>query len=469
MPPNAGHTGGGTADGGSSDAGVHDGGSFTAPNDGCEVDISTDAKHCGACDTPCSPDGTTSNVCETGQCKLTCDTNHYDADGEGHNGCEVDLRSDPDNCGAVNYKCSAAGASQRKCVAGQCAPVCTADFADCAGAAPAPDDGCETSITTPTNCGRCGHGCLGGGCASHVCQEITLAFRLTNPHSLVATDNYVIWVEGAPGLTTGRVAQMSLLGTNFKELATNQGYPTDIEFDGTSIFWVANGDSAVRQGFPNQTGSSDIANSKLFPGELHNPSSIAVDATNVYWGDGAYRQVWKIAKSDTTATPVNLTGTLSIFPTDIAVDSKNVYYAVPQLGYVPIDMSAGPKTIATGNGTIAMDANFVYVSGQSGAESSVIMKFPHGNVTGLQVVAHIAINASSMAVDSTYIYYWTSSGLYRVNKTTGTNPQLLSSNVHNVEKIVVHEELGGEAVYWVNDGSQTNPPTADGTILKLAL
>jgi hypothetical protein len=58
-----------------------------------------------------------------------------------------------------------------RCEDGNC--VCTGGFDDCDGS---PENGCETDLaSSEDHCGACGHGCLGGGCSGGRCLPITLA------------------------------------------------------------------------------------------------------------------------------------------------------------------------------------------------------------------------------------------------------------------------------------------------------
>jgi hypothetical protein len=84
------------------------------------------------------------------------------------NGCETDLTTDAENCGACGVVC--AESTHGTCVSGAC--VCAAGFVDCDGS------GCGTPVASlavdPKNCGDCGHDCGIGSCAAGLCQPFTL-------------------------------------------------------------------------------------------------------------------------------------------------------------------------------------------------------------------------------------------------------------------------------------------------------
>ena len=108
-------------------------------------------------------------VCAAGACAVgSCDAGHGDCNNDASDGCERDLTSDPLHCGLCSHACAFAHATAT-CMAGTCQlDACVSGFKDCDND-PATD--CETSVTTPTNCGDCGQNCPGGfACKSASCD-----------------------------------------------------------------------------------------------------------------------------------------------------------------------------------------------------------------------------------------------------------------------------------------------------------
>jgi hypothetical protein len=71
--------------------------------------------------------------------------------------CDVDLRTDLNNCGECGNRCPSDYIDKYVCVEGRCLLSCTANRAlDCDGI---PDNGCETSPADNDNCGYCGNQC----------------------------------------------------------------------------------------------------------------------------------------------------------------------------------------------------------------------------------------------------------------------------------------------------------------------
>jgi hypothetical protein len=137
---------------------------FGGSTDGCETDTQNDEDHCGGCTTVCPVVTDGFRACELGVCKVgSCNADHEDCNGVLADGCEAALQTDINNCGVCNKVCSPPPGATAGCTAGQCGVgTCTAGFADCNQNL---TDGCELDITTDwNNCGACG-----AVCGSHLC------------------------------------------------------------------------------------------------------------------------------------------------------------------------------------------------------------------------------------------------------------------------------------------------------------
>jgi hypothetical protein len=153
---------------------------------GCEVNLLTDAAHCGSCARPCSSMNVGTASCSGGLCVSTCNPGFGNcskpAAPAADDGCETNLLTNPAHCG----KCSEPGASAAcstnhvatlACTQGKCTPACSSGWGDCnAALSPAPNDGCETpTASDPLNCGACGLQCgsqntTQTSCAAGKCQ-----------------------------------------------------------------------------------------------------------------------------------------------------------------------------------------------------------------------------------------------------------------------------------------------------------
>lgn len=87
------------------------------------VDVTTDPHSCGGCGVDCTTIAANQNntvaFCSYGSCDYGCAQGWGDCDGDPKNGCEVNLNSDPKSCGACGKSCDVLAG--QPCVAGQCA------------------------------------------------------------------------------------------------------------------------------------------------------------------------------------------------------------------------------------------------------------------------------------------------------------------------------------------------------------
>lgn len=224
---------------GSCDAGFDncDKGQFTENATGCEINIQSDIKNCGACGNDCQVKGPNwqcvfgvcceitcapgtlncnecgvDTVCETtinadncGSCGLKCEFAHatpkcvvnagaptghecdfdclpgyLDCDPLKVNGCETNTATDVTNCGACGNVCNATNGTPTcdgSCGI-QCIVVANVFYGDCTGG---PADGCETPLNTTQNCGACGNACNPVNTTGPVCGASGCTYGACNP------------------------------------------------------------------------------------------------------------------------------------------------------------------------------------------------------------------------------------------------------------------------------------------------
>jgi hypothetical protein len=131
---------------------------------GCESNLLSDPNNCGRCGHPCL-NNHSSNSCVNGQCSPNCNSGYDVCGGDPAQGCAVNIYGDPNNCGACGHVCTNANGGAG-CTSGRCTPNCATGFADCDGN---PDNGCETPTTTTTDCGGCGHQCQAVNTSATAC------------------------------------------------------------------------------------------------------------------------------------------------------------------------------------------------------------------------------------------------------------------------------------------------------------
>lgn len=130
-------------------------------DDGCETNLNTDLNHCGACGSLCDPDHATAAKCQGGECLIDFDAGGcagawLDCNGDPEDGCETDTNDDTNNCGDCDAACSDNHGSPA-CDNGTCVSTCDLGYADC------DDDvwsnGCEANTAASVaTCGGCGPG-----------------------------------------------------------------------------------------------------------------------------------------------------------------------------------------------------------------------------------------------------------------------------------------------------------------------
>jgi hypothetical protein len=123
------------------------------PSDGCEVNLQTDPTHCGSCSNACSVANATT-TCNGGTCGIMqCAAGHGDCNGSYTDGCEVDLTTDNNNCGACTTVCAtqcSANVATSSCSAGSCKiDTCSPNYYNIDGIC---GDGCECLQSTLATC-----------------------------------------------------------------------------------------------------------------------------------------------------------------------------------------------------------------------------------------------------------------------------------------------------------------------------
>jgi hypothetical protein len=116
--------------------------------------------------------------CQSGLCGLQCLSGYADCNKVAADGCEIDVAKDVKNCGACGFACTFANAAA-SCAGGVCAiAACNAGWANCDGNIA---NGCEAQVNTNAqHCGACGNACPGAANAVGVCQAGTCALQCSS-------------------------------------------------------------------------------------------------------------------------------------------------------------------------------------------------------------------------------------------------------------------------------------------------
>jgi len=159
------------------------------PGNGCEVSAASDPNNCGGCGQICQGGACVNGACDggcdpttcnppnaVGQCVAalctigSCNAGFGDCDATPVDGCEVNVATDPNNCGGCAVPCSNNHVAVPTCARSTCDGTCDNGFADCDRNLQT--NGCEVNLTIDSaNCGACGVFCNRGKvCVAGVCM-----------------------------------------------------------------------------------------------------------------------------------------------------------------------------------------------------------------------------------------------------------------------------------------------------------
>jgi hypothetical protein len=318
---------------------------------------------------------------------------------------------------------------------------------------------CVDESSDPSNCGACGHGCLGGDCVDSGCQPVEAASGQGHPTAIAVDEDTIYWTN----YDGGEVMKVSIAGGAPMALALQQSSPRGIAVDATNVYWVNESEDfsgAVRQ-MPREGGAQKILGDK--DTGQNGPFGIAVDATHVYWTN-QYGSTVKKAPIDSNNTPSDVAIDQKT-PWSIAVHVTSVFwtnrYGLPSgtvmkasIGEPP---DAGVFVDASEPYGIAVDSTHVYwtTRGDTQIWSAPIAGGPSLTLTNSPQ------EPSFIAVDATGVY-WTagsSNGVVLWVPLGGGTPEPLATMCDNPQGIA----LNTKGIYWVEASSGSN-----GRVMKLA-
>ncbi|HEX4337605.1 MAG TPA: hypothetical protein VH062_16945 [Polyangiaceae bacterium] len=461
--------GGSTSDDAGADAADHDSGPLVCADgyadcngdraDGCEVNLATDTDHCGACATACSAVGTTARACTAGICKPTCDTKHADCNGAGLDGCEVDTTTSLANCGVCGHTCSTANASTEACVASACKPTCATGYADCSKpAGTAADDACETNLSASTSCGACGHDCQGGACDAGQCQPVLLQSGLTGVTQLAADTNYVYFTDYGTS-SEPRLMRGSAKSSTSAELLADNLNTASVVSDGAYVYWTTA--NTASSGQTANGGIVRLPSGGTSPVTIQtgiNPMFLAVDGKNVYWTDLALQSVWQSTR-DPNAARVHLFD--APYPTSLGTDGTTLYapsvsegklYAIPVGGgalTTLTTLAAGAEMVKSAYATD--DPTHVYAwFGDSGGVYSLYQLMKPSLTGGTALTTGSSRGPLSRPIYyGGYVYYAQDDGIYRVSTTSGAK----GARFLPVSGSIQYLAAANATLYWVEYAS----------------
>ena len=454
----------------------------TTPPTAGETDLVVDAANCGACGQACASGMICSwGACVVGQDGGVCSGTFADCNNNSADGCEVNLATDPNNCGSCGqacmsgFSCSAGACTDgdagvcntslqcpngQVCVDHQCVVdsdggTCTSGYADCDNDT---SNGCETYVETDTsNCGSCGNVCTTGySCVSGICTAPAtcgfsttctgcevLASGQTAPHPVVIDSGYVYW-----GLDAGGVYRKAKSGGSVALLGTGPGAPFHMAIDSSTVYWThpsPNGVSKVPVGGGTvATVNTDLGMASSSAGRF----AIAVDSTNV-WYD-ANGVLGFTPKAGGTASGYNLGGPITF--AGIALDTDYAYGV--DLGFnggdgsvMKVNKTTGAtQTLAASEAmpvTVAYSGGYVYWAGQ---DNGTIKRIPATGGSATVIASGQEPSIHYIAVDGTNVYWGSSAGYIKKAPVGGGTATVVASGKVCPTDLAVD----GTHVYWAN-------------------
>ncbi len=196
---------------------------------------------------------------------------------------------------------------------------CQPGWGDCTAA-----PGCETDLlASATNCGKCGHDCLGVSCGMALCEPTQLGTAQVGVfgQSIGVHGQTVYWITGDTIQGALWTCPTSGCPAMLAALNPTSGHPWASVLDSRQVFWL---DKLGVLSCP-LTGCGS-GPTRLSPEEPVS-GGIAIDAaSHVYWTDTNNKVVKKYDNSLLPGTEIVQLSTTSSLPTSIAVDGSTVYW-----------------------------------------------------------------------------------------------------------------------------------------------
>lgn len=389
------------------------------------------AASCVPC--PASPMTNTTPSCDAaGACGSTCIAGFADCDGDPANGCEVPTEANVAHCGACGNHCGGANTKPNgaRCEKSKCVFDCIDGFGHCG---PSDASGCDTNITTSTNCGACGHDCRGGTCGERGRCGVVRLSASDLPTGIALDSTYAYFASGGD---IRRIRKDNTCAggppcdsTWVVNDATGQNVPYALAADGTNVFFApydeqnplpvrrvaANATTPVdigAEGYATKTGGMTIGAGKLWWTSFRSPTTRVMRAN----ADGSGAAPFVTGTGETTMI---VTDGTDVYWVDHDLSTRRIY-KMP-VGAAPCSVDAVPP--AAGACTVLLDL---------------------GAMPGLPW---------GIAIDATNVYFTTASSesaVYRIPKTGGV-PAPVATAQDEARTVVTD----GAHVYWTNVGDHT--------------
>lgn len=454
--------------GGDDDGGDDDRGGSDEADDDADDDDTTGSASTTAMGETLEPDtGDTEGSSTTGPDPDTGDTAGCPA---GTLGCPCDAGPCDDELTCIDGQCTNCGDgvvdAPEQCdgpVAGgeclQCQIVCAPTFGDCDRA---PENGCEIDLSSETNCGACGHDCLGGACEQTTCQPVDLALSQNQPLGLDVAGDFVFWTNLGAANGAGQVLVHSIEpgGSPPQVIASGLSFPETVVADGSKVYWADTfGDSPEGGiGQANYDGTGLVSQWRT-ANEAHRVRLLLDSPTHIFalqLFDGPARAAKVLGNTDSVA-PANAFGGF--------YDGVFLYWSDNDLGQIQrADVSMGPPynveiLVSDQDNAFAVyvhdDIVYWTTDGQDHQGNGTVRSRPIAGGPILDFATDVD-QPEDLVVDDTHVYWveWEADGRVERADHDGNNRVVLAPAF---SAGIDHDDT---AIYWVDQ--------TDGRIRKLA-
>ncbi len=346
------------------------------------------------------------------------------------------------------------------------------------------DSACGANLQTDgTNCGTCGHDCLGGKCSAGVCQPVVVTQSTSlGPYAMVL-DGTTLYFTNTRGDTLASVFKVDKTATNgtatelvdyttgYTNPVVDDALPLGIAVQGgffyTSLYsgsglgndWQAGVDRCAVTGCTTKT----LADYGI------DSYAVVANASNVFFGSTDINDVYTLKKAALDMTGQSTFATPQSEINGLAIDNTDVFFATGD-GVFHCGTTCGASSIIQGQSLDAelmtLDANNVYFTSTPFNGQATIQSVPRAGGPP-KLISSKPMLPFGVATDATNIYF-TDVG-DTSNSTTGAVYVCPVGGCANAEVQLSNGAAAGDnprAI--VNDTNAIYWGTRGGTIWRLA-
>lgn len=285
-----------------------------------------------------------------------------------------------------------------------------------------------------TNCGECGHSCLGAPCSAGACAPTALYEppSVNNSGDLVIGDNWLFWVNAQ-----GEVLRMPKNGGSSDVVAADGDRAVGLAYTPGTIFWANRFRGDIRAADLSSLAVRTVSTTNV------DPSDLALDNDVLYVAE---RNAGQIGRVPTSGGQVEVLATGQIGAVRVAVDTTYVYWItfVSDGVVAKLDKSTKAVTVLADHQASPLSmtvlGEYVYWANYD-AKAGAVSRVPR---TGGQVsTLASAPNAMGVATDGVWLYWTAGDSLWR-SRVDGSIPLRLAAGQTTPQDMA----LDATWIYW---------------------